>query len=217
MDILKLIETLTDRDSWPGVRNPDQLKTLDRLSQEAFARGTLDGTLASVLITHQICDELIKQLIRQCRFVVHLSLAVSEFEIQFGQDDGAASLDKLMTGQLIAALDATIEFEEKQAFLSLCKEMSEIRNRFAHQLARQTDLAGLRGTAEKYHEKYAHAFALYEQASDTFECLFKDHRKDDSWDFMLKDILEEEPELEYELAVQRVVELRKAAGFGVDG
>lgn len=39
-------------------------------------------------------------------------------------------------GQLIAVLEHCLEFDEKDEFLKLCKEMSGIRNKLVHELAR---------------------------------------------------------------------------------
>jgi len=214
MDTLQLVEKITTNDLWPGFKDADRLEELDKLADEAFMRGTFDGYLASVLITHQICDELIRLLISNARFTIQLMVVPNGFGIKFGSKEDDSDLEKLMTGQLIAALDKSLEFEEKDEFLSLCKEMAEIRNKLAHQLARKVNLDDIRGTTEKYRTKFARAKKLFFQADDVFRLFYKDSRKDDSWDFLLEEMLED-AELDLADKCKRIIKLREEAGFGV--
>lgn len=214
MDILDLIEQLTDSDRWPGFRDPERLDKLDEIAENAFKRETFDGTLASILITHQICDELLRQLISQSRFALRLAVASGGFEMKFGRKNNDEDLDGLMTGQLLQRLESCIEFDEKKRILSLSGEMSSIRNKFAHELATRVDLDGIRGTATKYRAKFTELEELFEIAADNFHLYFKDHRKNDSWDFQLADMLENGLEAEWEIRCRQVVKQRRDAGFG---
>src|SRR3954468_16219357 len=120
-----------------------------------------------------------------------------------------------MTGQLIAVLEHSLEFEEKDEFLQLCREMSEIRNKLAHELARRVDLAKLQITTDKYQVKYQRAEELFFQADDIFRLLYKDSKKDDSWDRMLREMLESELEADVEVQCKRVI--RTGLGFSDTG
>ncbi len=212
MELFQVIETLTDRDKWPWFYDPDRLNDLDALADEAFQRGTFDGYLACVLMTHQICDERLRVLIRHCRFVLHITLATSELSIHFGPKDDDSDLEKQMTEPLIGLLKASLEVDGKAEFIILCEEMTDIRNKLAHQLTRNFDLGGIRGTTEKYQKKFARAEELFAERDDIFRLLYKDHRKDDSWDLGLQDMLQNGLEPEAEQECHRIIAIRRTAG-----
>ena len=215
MDIFRLIEKVTIPESWPGFKDPNRLEELDDLATDAFNRATSDGYLAYVLIAHQVCDELLRLLIAHTRFAVRLMIVPSGFDVKFSSKEDDSDLEKLTTGHLIDVLEHSLEFEDKDEFLKLCRELSEIRNKLAHALGRNLDVANLKETTNKYRAKYERAEELFFQADDTFRLLYKDSKKDDSWDLILEDMLEDGLDPGAEAECRRVIELRKAAGYGV--
>lgn len=216
MDVLQLIEQVTTPESWPGFKDEDRLQELDDLASEALDRESSDGYLAYVLITHQLCDELLRLLIAHTRFALRLMVVPNGFDIKFSAKEDDGDLERLMTGQLITVLEHSLEFDEKEEFLKLCREMSEIRNKLTHELARKVDLAKLEATTDKYRAKYKRAEELFFDANDNFRLLYKDSKKDDSWDWMLQDMIEDGLEANTKAQCKRLIELRKAAGYGVN-
>jgi hypothetical protein len=144
-------------------------------------------------------------------------VASNGFDIKFSTKDHDADLERLMTGQLISALELSLEFDEKEEFLKLCREMGEIRNRLTHELARKVDLGKLEATTDKYRAKNKRAEELFFEADDTFRLLYKDYKKDDSWDWTLQEMIEDDG-LDGDMKAQckRIIKLRKAAGYSLN-
>lgn len=53
---------LEDSNKWPGFERPEFLDELNELADSSFEKKTIEGYLASVLIYHQLTEELIRIL-----------------------------------------------------------------------------------------------------------------------------------------------------------
>src|SRR3989442_515713 len=137
----ELIERIKDSEKWPAHARPDFLNELNEGADEVFAKASIEGYLASVLIYHQISEEMIKVLLGCCDFFIQL--AVSPAEIKFQHSD------KRMFGQLINDLEKTVSFESKEAFIVKCKELNEVRIRIVHRLTRKSSLKDIKKQSSK--------------------------------------------------------------------
>lgn len=212
MDLYKLIEQITDPKLWPDFKNDKRLEELEKLSEDAFSRETFDGYLSYVLITHQICEDLIRLLITESRFTLYLYLVPDDFDYKFSKKDDNSDLDNLMFGQLLDKLDHSLEFDNKEHFIEKCRELNQTRKSFVHELTK-IDLDKIAERAKNYSDKYKDLIKLFYDIDDNFRLFFKDHRKDDSWDMMLSEFLDlgEDPD-----EIKRLIDIRKKAGFGND-
>lgn len=137
------------------------------------------------------------------------------FGLHFSNEEGERDLLRLMTGQLLQVLEKTLEFDQRDEFVTLCKEMSDIRNQLAHQLARRIDFERLQLTAEKYRDKFKRADQLFWEADD-FRLFYKDQKRSDHWEWHLKEILDSSNDAEELAECHRLVALRRQAGYGMD-
>jgi hypothetical protein len=61
---IELISTIRDSDTWPSFERPDFLDELDEIANQAFSKNTIEGYLASLLIYHQLSEEMIRLLLK---------------------------------------------------------------------------------------------------------------------------------------------------------
>src|SRR5262249_11253852 len=119
-----LVNRINDYDSWPGFDRPDFLNELDTIAEKAFAKDTLEGLLASVLIYHQLCEELVRVLIDCSDFLIQLSVYPAAISFKH--------FKRRMFGQLLNELEAGIDFPERQLFIQHCTEVNAIRIHLVH-------------------------------------------------------------------------------------
>jgi hypothetical protein len=216
MDLFELIKTITITENWPYFSDAERLDELNGLAEEAFKRETFDGYLSYVFITHQICDELIRLLIIHTRFTLQLYLIPDGFDYKFSNSDDNKDIENLMTGKLLEILKNSLEFDQKEEFIQTCLELSQIRNRLAHELTRKVKLGKIKNSASKYRQKFIALEELFDEIHDIFCLFYKDQRKDDSWDLLIDDqiqILDAENDKDEIKKLKEIIKLRKEAGF----
>lgn len=220
MDIFELIEKITNSENWPYFSDAGRLDELDDLAEEAFKRETFDGFLSYVFITHQICDELIKLLIAHSRFTLQLYLIPDGFDYKFSNKEGNKDIENFMTGKLLDVLQNSLEFDNKEKFILACSELSQIRNRLAHELTRSVKLDKIKKSASKYRQKFIALEELFDEIHDIFCLFYKDQRKDDKWDWLIDEqiqMLDAEKDKDEIKECKKFIKLRKDAGFEPPG
>ncbi|MBC7750625.1 MAG: hypothetical protein H7Z73_02745 [Candidatus Saccharibacteria bacterium] len=177
-----LIITIRDSDKWPSFDRPDFLNELDEIANEALPKNTVEGYLASLLIFHQLSEELVRLLLKDAQFLIQL--AIFPAEIQFTEKK------KLMYGQLIEELKCTISFNDKNEFIEKCLRLNQYRIDIVHRLTRRDSLADLEVQILKVKELYDELFTLFEAIHDNFRLSFKDYKKDVFIDYELDEFEE---------------------------
>ncbi len=172
-----LITTVGDRNKWPSFERPDFLDELDELANEAFSKDSIEGYLASLLIYHQLCEEMVRLLLRDSHFFIQLS--VFPAEILFPKKK------KLMFGQLIEELKSTISFGRKEEFIEKCMELNKHRIDIVHHLCKRSSLADLQTQLLKVKELYDEIYELFNDIHEWFRVVFKDFRQDVFIDYSL--------------------------------
>jgi hypothetical protein len=215
MELAEITEKITKREKWPDFVNGPRLDKLEALARAAYRRRSIDGYLSYVLITHQICDELTRLLISHCRFTLQLFLVPVSFDYKFSSKPNNTDLEKLTSGQLLNVLDYSLEFEGKNEFLAAARELTETRNVFAHQLARHSRLSDIAKMARTYRYKFMSVEKGFWEANDLFLLFYKDQRKDDHWDWLLQDALENTEDAAETAILKRLTRMRRSHGFGL--
>jgi hypothetical protein len=172
-----LINSVRDSDKWPYFERPGFLDELNEVANEALSKDSVEGYLASLLILHQLCEELIRLLLKDARFFIQLS--VFPAKIVFPEKK------KLMFGQLIDELKSTISFEEKDKFIEKSINLNKHRNEIVHRLTKQTSLADLKTQVLKAKELYDEIYELFDYIHDEFRVCFKDFKKDVFLDYSI--------------------------------
>lgn len=166
-----LIITVRDSDLWPYFERPDFLYELDEVANNALSKNSIEGYLASLLIFHQLCEELIRLLLKESQFFIQLSIFPTE--ILFPEKKN------LMFGQLIEEFKSTISFQNKDKFIDKCMELNKKhRIDIVHRLTKRSSLADLETQLLKVKKLYDEIYELFELIHDDFRVCFKDFKKD---------------------------------------
>jgi len=165
-----IISKITDRSHWPCFENSDHLADLNALADDANGRGTLEGYLAALAIYHQLCDEMVKLIVRDSQFFIQLSCHPAEISFPAPK--------KQMAGQVLAQLEFSVKFEGKERFIEKCHEMNALRNNVFHGLTKQTSLPELKNRLITISALYEEIYELFEVSHDWFQLCFKDFKKD---------------------------------------
>lgn len=69
-----LIERIKDPEKWPTFNRLGFLNELNAIADTAFLTETVEGYLASILIYHQITEEMITFLLECCVFLTQVAI-----------------------------------------------------------------------------------------------------------------------------------------------
>ena len=155
---------------WPDFDSPGFLDTLDELAEESIAKNTIEGALASVLIYHQLSEEMLRLLLQSAQFFIQL--AIFPAEITFPERK------RQMFGQLIEEVRNTMSFTHKNEILSLAATLNKQRIDLVHKLASRLTLDDVVSQAAGVKEIYDQLFSRFDEARDEFRVSFKDFKKD---------------------------------------
>ncbi len=175
----ELIRKVKDPRLWPDFKRADFLSELDGIAEDAFLYDTVYGYLSSVLIYHQLVEEIIERILENVRFFIQLS--IFPMQINFPEQKNR------MFGVLLKELESTVEFDEKEAILQKAQEINTIRIQLVHKLTKQTTLDDVKNQARKVKDLFYEVFTLSQETIDHFYAIFSDF-KDTEWD----DLLDEE-------------------------
>jgi hypothetical protein len=155
---------------WPDFESPDFLDTLDKLAEESLEKNTVEGALASVLIYHQLSDEMLRLLLQCAQFFIQIAIFPAEMTFP--------ERKRQMFGQLIEEVKNTMSFVNKVEILELATLMNKHRIDLVHRLASRQTLDDVVSQATEVKQIYDQLFTKFEDAEDSFRLSFKDFRKD---------------------------------------
>lgn len=165
-----LIAKLKDSELWPTHIRPSFLNELNDVADKAFAKGSIEGYLASILIYHQLSEEMIKLLLKCCDFLIQI--AIFPYEKELTHDD------RRMFGQLLNDLEKTVSFKKKSEFIAKCKELNDIRIKMVHKLTRKSSLADIKIQSSQIKDIFDNIYELFEIIYDDFRVAFHSYQKD---------------------------------------
>src|SRR5262245_10842411 len=105
----ELRRSLRTREIVPELAAPGFLLRLENIARRAMAKRTIEGTLAAIVIYHQLVEEMLRLLVRDCE--VYLQLAAFPAELRF------PVRRKQMFGQIQQSLKDSMEFPLKSRIL----------------------------------------------------------------------------------------------------
>jgi hypothetical protein len=165
-----LINKIKNSDTWPDITRPDFLSELNILADEMYNKNTLEGGLASLLIYHQLCEEMVKVLINCSEF--YIQLAVFPAEITFKKNS------KRMFGQLIDELEKGINFDKKTDFIDKCQAINTIRIKIVHRLTLKSSVYDILLQVREAKKIFDEIFKLYVEIYDNYRLNFHSFNKD---------------------------------------
>lgn len=161
---------LKDSGQWPAFSSGAFLNRLDSIASRAMLKGTTEGCLATILIYHQLVEEMLRLLIRDAQFLIQLGIFPSRIAF--------CEKRKQMFGQLQQELKDLVDFEGKNRFLTKIEQINSIRVRIVHKLTQRGSLGGLTREARRAKQLYDDAFVIFDQAHDNFCVAFHGYKKD---------------------------------------
>lgn len=155
---------------WPGHESPDFLDTLDELAEAFLAKNTIEGALASVLIYHQLSEEMLRLLLQSAQFFIQLAIFPAEMTFP--------ERKRQMFSQVLEEVINTMSFVNKAEILELAASLNSYRVDLVHKLASRQNLDDVVFQATEVKQIYYKLFTKFDDARDDFRVAFKDFRKD---------------------------------------
>jgi len=173
----EIIARIKDSDKWPAFTRPDFLQELNDVADDAFSKGTVEGYLASVLIYHQITEEMIKLLVECCEFLVQIAVFPREIQFRHG--------DRSMFGKILNELENTLSFEHKREFIEKCNELNRVRIRMVHKLTAKSSLADIKRQSLTIKDIFDQIYRIQNDIYNKFRVSFHSYKKDTNWEELL--------------------------------
>lgn len=161
---------LEDPNKWPGFERPEFLDELNELADSSFEKKTIEGYLASVLIYHQLTEELIRILIESSTFYIQLRVFPQEFQDR--------KLKNKMFGQLIQELNQSILDEKIHIFVEKAINLNSLRIEIVHRLTTSETIKKVKKQCEKVQIIFNEIWKLFDEIYDNYRVTYKDFKKD---------------------------------------
>lgn len=165
-----LLDILRDNTKWPDFDRPGFLSELNTLADDCFSQGTIEGYLASMLIYHQLCEELLRVLIR----ISHFYLQCRVFPLQLRD----RKLEKLTFGQLISEYEKSLQSEGSNDLINKCNQLNQIRINMVHKITLKTSLSAISQQTRRTKTLFDDIWMLFDRIYDGFRAGLGDCRDD---------------------------------------
>jgi hypothetical protein len=166
-DLLDLIRADT---KWPYFDRPDFLNELNTLADDCFSKGTVEGYLASLLIYHQLCEELLKVLIRTSHFYLQCTVFPMQIEDK--------KLEKVTFGQLITEYEKCVQSKGSKDLINKCNQLNRIRINMVHRITLKTSLSAISQQTQLTKSLFEDIWGLFDSIYDGFRASLSDYRDD---------------------------------------
>ncbi|MCF8296502.1 MAG: hypothetical protein K9J13_03065 [Saprospiraceae bacterium] len=96
-------------------------------AEDFIYRNSIEGKIAALFIYHQLCIEILKQLINYSNFYERLSVYPVKIEFKKFKTDASYS-------EILNEFKFKVEFKDKKKLLMQIKVINDLRNKFGHEL-----------------------------------------------------------------------------------
>jgi len=152
-NINELLLKLNDSEKWPDIFRPDFIAELNDFADSSYSKNTIEGYLASLLIYHQITENMILSLIKISNFYFRCYL--NEFETT------EVDTDRKMFGQLIEILKKGPKIDKTDDFIIMCNELNDLRIKIVHRITLKKDMDQIVAVCINSKEKFDKIYDLY--------------------------------------------------------
>ena len=166
----EIVARLLDSKKWLEIYRPEFLGQLNHIADDFFRKKTLEGYIASILIYHQITEEMIKALINISTFYIQSSYLDLEYK--------SKELDGKMFGQLIGELDGCLKMDGTNEFIQKCKEINYIRIKIVHKITKKPNVKEIGKVCNKSKKIFDKIYSLFDSIYDNWRVSLKDVKKD---------------------------------------
>jgi hypothetical protein len=166
----ELLDILRDDTKWPYFDRPGFLNELNMLADDCFSKGTVEGYLASLLIYHQLCEELLKVLIR----ISHFYLQCTVFPMQIEDK----KLEKITFGQLITEYEKCVQSKGSKDLINKCNQLNRIRINMVHRITLKTSLSAISQQTQRTKSLFEDIWGLFDRIYDGFRSALSEYEDD---------------------------------------
>lgn len=170
----EFLEKLKDVNKLPSFERPGFLDELNRLADASFDKQTVEGHLAALLIYHQLCEEMIKLLIKCSTF--YIQCAIFPLEIKPKKQKGKKQKDK-MFGELMNELEQGITFSNFKGFKDKCWELNNLRIEIVHNITSKTSVEDIKHQVKKAKKLFNGIFDIFQVTWANYYQAFKDYKE----------------------------------------
>ena len=150
-----LLNELNDRSNFPDIGFAKNLDSIEVEAEIMFSKNTIEGYISSMIIYHQIIDELIKILIKCSRYYIQLRLFPYKINKRITKRNLTKNLLEELTNLL---LNPKIEL-----FIKKCYELNELRNKTVHRLITVKSVKSTLVQCKKVKRLFKEIFKLFEK------------------------------------------------------
>jgi len=165
-----LLLKLNDSEKWPEIFRPDFIAELNDFADSSYSKNTIEGYLASLLIYHQITENMVLSLIQISNF--YLRCCLNEFETT------EVDTDKKMFGQLIEVLKKGPRIYKTDDFINMCNELNGLRIKIVHRITLKKDMDQIIAVCKSAKEKFDKIYDLYSIIYDGWRVNLHSLKKD---------------------------------------
>ncbi len=164
-----LAEKILNGEKWPEIYRPEFIEQLNNIADDLFSKKSIEGYISSLLIYHQITEEMIKTLINISNFYIQGTFIDLELKDK--------KLDGKMFGQLISELDGCLKLDGTNDFIKKCNDLNAIRIKIVHKLTKKTDINEISLIAGKSKKLFDEIFAIFDHLYDYWRLSLKDVKR----------------------------------------
>ncbi len=165
---------LLNENDWPSFSNPDSIRRLELLATSALKENTEAGYISSILIYHQISEEIINVLIMDSEYILATQL-VSKYSYK------VRKRNYKMFGECIKDFKECVEFEQKERILEIALSINKKRIAIVHKIISIESISELQQYANEVKNDFLVIKKLFEKAHETFLIELKKEKDELRW------------------------------------
>ncbi len=165
----KLLDRIKHNEKWPKFERPNFLAVLNAVANKAYAKNTVEGYLAALLIYHQLCEEMVKKLIECSNFFIQCAIFPNEIK--------EIDLKNRMFGQLLGELKRGAINKKIKIFIEKCENLNKLRIDMVHEITSKTSIADISRQSKDAKKYFDEILELFNDIYDEYRVAFHGYSK----------------------------------------
>lgn len=165
----ELFHRITHIEKWPEFERLNFLTDLNVIADKAYAKKTIEGYLAALLIYHQLCEEMIKKLIECSNFFIQCAIFPNEIK--------TIELKNKMFGQLLNELEKGAVNKKIKTFIEKCKNLNALRIKMVHKITLKSSIEDISKQSIGSKKYFDEILDLFSEIHNEYEAIFHDYCK----------------------------------------
>lgn len=154
--MIEFEEIVLNENRWPWFSEVTHLNKLIDIAADSYHKHTVEGYLASILIYHQVAEEMVKVLLETNQFFIKAKLHPIEFK--------SRKISGVMFGRLHEELKGTVDFKFKDGLIQILHQFNALRISTVHGLTDPTTMNQIEGRADEVQHLFSRIFQYFDFA-----------------------------------------------------